>query len=964
MEDNRTSLRYIPAVLLGSVFFVVPFVSYDYTLKIHAGLTQATVETYTATVGTKFSSAESDAVIQGSPDEDVGYRSVNHFFDPIYERGLKVGISWSSSKQWAQDTEAQANFCIQRLCSSTVSYQDKYFSSSQDYSWDRSVYEYAYGDKTRGLQGLGHILHLLQDATVPAHVRNDQHLNLDGYGDFDPYEQFGQKFDQGNIASLGRIAIPQRSSLNAYFDAVAAYTNGHFLSKDAMFDSYEYPKLDQLNIKDNFGYDSVLNHRVASVQILRDTLMRPEKTIVSFNDPKNDPKGLIFNDYWSLLSKEAITNGVGVMDLFFKAVADEKKTHVLQKKNTSQQERDAAAIVAKGFAIAKKLYGSSLDASDVSDLMNTGQSAAVIDALPQDPPAQEKIVTTQRSPEASSPAVPKPTTKPKVVITPQPAAPVKQVTASSTIQASPRNEYPNYPGYAGGGGGSSSNSGSTPPPGDSGTPTPPVVTVAAPVVVSPSSSARVGTTTLTLSGTAEANKNITISYFASGATTTATTTAAIDGSWSFTPLAVDEGTTLFSVVADNGTGVSSATTTYSVITDITAPSITSFGIFECAHSLLLSSCGAGSAVTFTYALPSDLSYYNIVVDGSVVGTSSAATTTLSSLAVGAHTFALAAYDQAGNSATSTPITVQSLESPVVINEVAWAGTAAHTSDQWIELFNRSSSTIDLSSVSLLSSDGVLAAPLSGTLAAGAYYLIEQSETATDVVSNLLLPSLALTTTPVQLSLAYTPGGLATTTLDSTPAASACSGAWCGGTTDSAHRSMERKQAATAGTLASNWVSNNTFTKNGLDANGTAINGTPGGQNSESLSSIGFYCGPYTESFVEGNYYQPTSGSCQFLSPGLVGTVRYGLTYVGTIGAATEYNAFSMGASQNSSQFGDPVPALSQVEGQDLFAAIVLLPTGPDATLFLNQFKSYFTDGSAPPPSLNYGIIRFKWGTGI
>lgn len=962
MEDYRTIVRFIPAFLLGSAFSVVPLVSYEYALKTHMGLTQATVETYVATTGTTFSSSESDAVLQGSFDEDAGYRSVNHFFDPIYERGLTVGISWPSSKQWAQDTEAQANFCIQRLCSDTVSYQDRYFSSPQDYSWDRSVYEYAYGDKLRGLQGVGHILHLLQDAAVPAHVRNDQHLNLDGYGDFDPYEQFGQKFDQQNIASLGHITIPQRSSINAYFDAVASFTNGHFLSKDAMFSSYVYPELGQLNLRfDKFVYDPALGHAVGLSLKGPDIFGRLNENEIVLYDSKEDNGSKVFNDYWSLLSKEAIKNGVGVMDLFFKAVADEKKTHVLQKKNTSQQERDAAALVAKGFAIAKKLYGSSLDANDVSDLMNTGQSAAAINALQQDPPTQEKTSTAQ-TPSPVTPA-PKPASKPRVVITSQPAAPVQQIHASSTIQVSPRNEYPNYPGYAGGGGGSSSNSGSTPP-ADSGTPTPPVVTVAAPVVVSPSSSSRIGTTTLTLSGTAEANKNITISYFALGATTTATTTAAVDGSWTFTPLAVDEGTTLFSVVADNGAGVSSATTTYSVITDITAPSITSFGIFECAHSLLLSSCGAGSAVTLTYTLPSDLSYYNIIVDSAVVGTSSAATTTLSSLAVGSHTFALAAYDQAGNSSTSTPITVQSLESPVVINEVAWAGTAAHASDQWIELFNRSSSTIDLSSVSLLSLDGSLVAPLSGTLAAGAYYLIEQSETATDIASNLLLSGLALTTTPVQLSLAYTPASLSTTTLDSTPAASACSGSWCGGTSDSAHRSMERKQAATVGTLASNWISNNTFTKNGLDANCTAINGTPGGQNSESLSSIGFYCGPYTESFVEGNYYQPTSGSCQFLSPGLVGLVRYGLTYVGTVGAATEYNAFSMGASQNSSQFGDPVSALSQVEGQDLFAAIVLLPTGPDATLYLNQFKSYFTDGSAPPPSLNYGIIRFKWGTGI
>ena len=31
------------------------------------------------------------------------------------------------------------------------------------------------GDKAYGLEALGHVLHLLEDATVPDHTRNDPH---------------------------------------------------------------------------------------------------------------------------------------------------------------------------------------------------------------------------------------------------------------------------------------------------------------------------------------------------------------------------------------------------------------------------------------------------------------------------------------------------------------------------------------------------------------------------------------------------------------------------------------------------------------------------------------------------------------------------------------------------------------------------------------------------------------------
>jgi hypothetical protein len=63
---------------------------------------------------------------------------------------------------------------------------------------------------------------------------------------------------------------------------------------------------------------------------------------------------------------------------------------------------------------------------------------------------------------------------------------------------------------------------------------------------------------------------------------------------------------------------------------------------------------------------------------------------------------------------------------VLINEVAWAGTAASASDEWIELYNRGPIAVDLRGWLLTDQDD-LNVRLSGTIAAGGYFLLERTD---------------------------------------------------------------------------------------------------------------------------------------------------------------------------------------------------------------------------------------------
>ena len=78
-----------------------------------------------------------------------------------------------------------------------------------------------------------------------------------------------------------------------------------------------------------------------------------------------------------------------------------------------------------------------------------------------------------------------------------------------------------------------------------------------------------------------------------------------------------------------------------------------------------------------------------------------------------------------------PLTVQASIKPldVVINEIAWMGTKANSSDEWIELYNNTSQDISLEGWTLYEKE-TLIEPLIGTIKANSYYLIERTDDST------------------------------------------------------------------------------------------------------------------------------------------------------------------------------------------------------------------------------------------
>lgn len=173
------------------------------------------------------------------------------------------------------------------------------------------------------------------------------------------------------------------------------------------------------------------------------------------------------------------------------------------------------------------------------------------------------------------------------------------------------------------------------------------------------------------------------------------------------------------------------------------------------------------------------------------------------------------------------VNAQSSPRDVIINEVAWSGTAADLEDEWIELRSNLPVTVDLSAWRLLSGDGVLDFSLTGSIAPGGYYLLERGDDST--VSDLPADQIYvddLSNSGTTLTLLDAVGVVVdVVNLDGGP--------WPGGSGFPTYYSMERISPASPNDDA-NWGSNDGLTRSGYDASGNPINGTPRQRNSLSV----------------------------------------------------------------------------------------------------------------------------------
>ncbi|HEX7828562.1 MAG TPA: lamin tail domain-containing protein, partial [Thermoanaerobaculia bacterium] len=144
---------------------------------------------------------------------------------------------------------------------------------------------------------------------------------------------------------------------------------------------------------------------------------------------------------------------------------------------------------------------------------------------------------------------------------------------------------------------------------------------------------------------------------------------------------------------------------------------------------------------------------------------------------------------------------------VVISEVAWMGTTGSTSNEWIELYNTTGSSVSLTSWTLKAADNTPSVTLSGSIAAYSYYLLERTDDNT--IPGLTADKIytgAMTDTGEQLVLRDGSNNVIDTANQN--------GSWFAGTT-TGRATMARTDVALSGTSSTNWHTSNASYGSGL-----------------------------------------------------------------------------------------------------------------------------------------------------
>lgn len=338
---------FVPTAVIFLFAAAMPGTAFAYGIETHAGLTKEIIGFYNKHFpGNPISENLNDYLIDGSRREDDPPRWYNHFYDPVYSRGLESNVYGNglASKNWAQSDEEQTRIKYEPFFASILSAVQQWkiqkYLPASNFSWNEAIRYWLNGDKEMAMFSLGHVLHLIEDASVPDHTRNDPHPPLEGGS---PYEDWAEQFNASNIDL--RILLKDRKPvtvdvLDTYFEEVAKYSNNNFYSDDTIGiqSGYEKPtpvdyRKERLFIlalgQDEDGYIILFKQPDTSSVLLK------SRSEIIFDDPE------VLLAYWSRLSVKSVQYGSGVINLFFQEVERLKNDP-----NFSRKQKPSAIAVA------------------------------------------------------------------------------------------------------------------------------------------------------------------------------------------------------------------------------------------------------------------------------------------------------------------------------------------------------------------------------------------------------------------------------------------------------------------------------------------------------------------------------------------------------------------------------------------------------------------------------------------
>ncbi|MEK7465372.1 MAG: hypothetical protein AAB631_01185 [Patescibacteria group bacterium] len=386
----KIGLRIILVLIILSVFPAGR--AFAYSIDTHAYLTSVIFDFYNKNFSaSKLPEGLRNFLVDGARREDDTPRWMNHFYDPVHNQGLTDSTlgTWMKSKDWAQTGTEQNKLKYKvpaAIASILKAVEEKKISTlttESDFEWRQAIQYYIWGEKEQAVFVLGHILHLMEDASVPDHTRNDPHP-----GD-SPYENWTDRFtlaspDSDLLSRLKNKTAVSASDLNHYFDGLANYSNKNFYSKDSIGigDGFNLPEPIDYE-KEGLFLFALNRDEEGSFPLFKQgaetSLVIKNRDEIIFNAPE------IMSAYWSRLSTKAVQYTAGVIDLFLKEVEKAKTDPSYSKtkpKSALAELYDSAKGAVNGAWVATGGFFIESLKTKLAELMVGNNTASPVFAVP------------------------------------------------------------------------------------------------------------------------------------------------------------------------------------------------------------------------------------------------------------------------------------------------------------------------------------------------------------------------------------------------------------------------------------------------------------------------------------------------------------------------------------------------------------------------------------------------------
>ena len=267
--------------MLSLALSAMPARAYDEAIT-HPNLARRAAQYYNQTAKEKLTDEQIDLMAQGAQaEDDPAWRSLNHFYDPINDSGLAIVPDLplgDSLVEWAKGQDAEL--------------------FRRDDSYTQALLAGQRKDLATAYRQLGAALHLVADAGMPAHVRNDEHLEGDAYESWVKWQA------RENPEAMRLLYIdgtkPDCADFGDCLRRLALSTNRNYFSSDTISDDVYYEPYDSVTINAE-GYAVANNHVVAHYNPLLGRL--------EFNQ-------VVLWEYWHALAPQIVLYQVRVIELF------------------------------------------------------------------------------------------------------------------------------------------------------------------------------------------------------------------------------------------------------------------------------------------------------------------------------------------------------------------------------------------------------------------------------------------------------------------------------------------------------------------------------------------------------------------------------------------------------------------------------------------------------------------------